>query len=120
MEKISKDLGKKSGPSPQTEDGLLKSEDLYRNAFDVAIDGIAIVDNRGVYLDVNHSYSKMLGYSYEELIGMTPAESLPPEFRHQLMDEFIPEIKKKGMVKLDSVMIIRTLNYSACLMMNSM
>ena len=105
MEKISKDLGKKSGPSPQTEDGLLKSEDLYRNAFDVALDGIAIVDAQGFYVDANRSYCKMLGYTFEELIGMSPAESLHPDYRHQLMDEFIPQIRKKGKVRLDSMMM---------------
>lgn len=84
---------------------MLTSEDLYRNAFDAAMEGISIVDARGFYVDANHSYCKMLGYTLEELIGMSPAESLHPDYRHQLLDEFIPQIRGKGRVKLDSLMI---------------
>lgn len=97
-----KKLGKES--ILQTESPFA-SEDLYRNAFDAAIDGIAIVDERGIYLDVNHSYCKMLGYSYDELIGMSPADSICSDYRYQLMEEFIPQIQKTGRVRLDSMII---------------
>ena len=70
--------------SPQTEKVPFASEDIYRNAFDAAIDGIAIVDERGIYLDANHSYCEMLGYPYEELIGMSPADSIRSDYRYQL------------------------------------
>ena len=40
-----------------------------RRIFDVAPDGIAICDEKGYFLDANQAYCKMIGISYEELIG---------------------------------------------------
>ena len=41
-----------------------------RRVFDVALDGIAIVDEKGTYLDSNQAYCQMLGYSYDEIADM--------------------------------------------------
>jgi len=84
---------------------LRDTEDLYRGAFGAAKDGISIVNANGIYLDANRAYCEMLGYSYEEIIGMSPRDSLHPDYRHQLMNEFIPNIQKTGGVRLESVMI---------------
>ena len=95
----------KTGMVLQAQKMLRDTEDLYRGAFSAAKDGISIVDANGVYLDANRAYCEMLGYSYEEIVGKSPKDSLHPDYRHQLMDEFIPNIKKAGGVRLESVIV---------------
>lgn len=45
----------------------------YRAIFANAIDGIAVIDRNGGYIEQNLAHRIMLGYSNEELIGQTPA-----------------------------------------------
>ncbi|PTN12344.1 EAL domain-containing protein [Nitrosomonas aestuarii] len=47
---------------------LRQSETRYRSLFENAPDGIMVVDNQGICLDVNTSACRMLGYSRDELI----------------------------------------------------
>ncbi|SPD74126.1 PAS modulated sigma54 specific transcriptional regulator, Fis family (modular protein) [uncultured Desulfobacterium sp.] len=96
---------KGTGMGAQTQKILRDTEDLYRGAFSAAKDGISIVDANGVYLDANLAYCRLLGYSHKEIIGKSPKDSLHPDYRHQLMDEFIPNIKKSGGVRLESVIV---------------
>ncbi|HEY9232334.1 MAG TPA: PAS domain S-box protein, partial [Blastocatellia bacterium] len=46
---------------------------LYEAIFANSIDGIAIIDSQGVYLQQNRAHRALLGYSDEELAGKTPA-----------------------------------------------
>jgi PAS domain S-box-containing protein len=46
---------------------------LYREIFERSIDGIAIVDERGAYLEQNAAHQELLGYDDAELAGRTPA-----------------------------------------------
>ncbi len=89
----------------QSQKKLRDAEDLYRGAFSASKDGISIVDANGIYLDANPAYCEMLGYSHEEIIGMSPVDSLHPNYRHQLMHEFIPKIQEAGGVRLESVIV---------------
>jgi PAS domain S-box-containing protein len=50
------------------------SDDRYRVLFDHAPDGILIADPTGRYIDVNPSMCRMLGYSRDELIGLSAAD----------------------------------------------
>ncbi len=53
-----------------SEDELRKSEIRYRRLFEAAQDGILILDAyNGQIVDVNPFLLKMLGYSYDELLG---------------------------------------------------
>jgi len=56
-----------------------------RRIFDVAMDGIAIVDEQGVYLDSNQAYCRLLGYPREELIGKTPLDLATDDFRQYML-----------------------------------
>ena len=76
-----------------------------RRIFDVAMDGIAIVDEQGVYLDSNQAYCRLLGYSYDELIGKHTETLILPEERYRLRHEFIPQMRKTGKVRLDSAIV---------------
>ncbi|MCB9099985.1 MAG: PAS domain S-box protein [Anaerolineales bacterium] len=56
----------------QVEDELRASEARFRTFVDHATDAFFLHDSRGVIVDVNHWACESLGYSREELIGMTP------------------------------------------------
>ena len=53
----------------KTEEDLRQSEMKYRNIFELAPDGIITVDLKGVVTSVNPTFSKLTGYSKEEVIG---------------------------------------------------
>jgi PAS domain S-box-containing protein len=54
----------------QAEEELRKSEQKYHMLFNTSRDGIAFTNMDGVFLEVNHAFSKMIGYSQEELLSM--------------------------------------------------
>jgi two-component system cell cycle sensor histidine kinase/response regulator CckA len=47
------------------------SDERYRALFDYAPDGIIIADKDGRYLDANASMCRLLGYTRDELVGLT-------------------------------------------------
>jgi len=83
----------------------MDSESLYRRVFDMAMDGICIIDENGVYIDTNEAYCHMLGFSYDEIVGTHAEEFIIPEERYKLKEEYIPTILKTGRVRLDSVIM---------------
>lgn len=58
-------------------EALHKSEKLYRELFEGSVDGIAMVDMEGKFIDCNASYQRMLGYSLEELQQKNFSEITP-------------------------------------------
>lgn len=58
----------------QIEHALQISEINYRSIMDQAADGIFIADQTGKYLDVNRAGCEMLGYTREEILGMSMQE----------------------------------------------
>ncbi|MDY7075513.1 MAG: PAS domain S-box protein [Chloroflexota bacterium] len=87
----------------RVEEALRESEERYHGIFNAALDGIVILHSNGVVLDVNPAYCQMLGYSYEDLIGMQTEEVIHPDDRHRLQDEFVHQIREIGRVRLDAV-----------------
>src|SRR5947209_7945461 len=61
------------------EQKLRENEARYRALFETARDGILIVDDQGIYIEVNASFCKMLKASREELIGAHFSRFIPPE-----------------------------------------
>jgi len=59
----------------------IQQEEEYRTVLRTAMDGFAIVDSLGRFLDVNEAYCKLLGYSREELLSMNlkQVELDPPD-----------------------------------------
>ncbi len=55
------------------------SEELYRILFEQATDGIFISNSMGNYIEVNPRGCEMLGYSREELLGLSISDLLSPE-----------------------------------------
>ena len=67
----------------RAEEARRTSEARYRVLFDCAPDGIVIANPEGVYLDVNGSICKMLGYERNELIGLPSSRIVAErEFDH--------------------------------------
>lgn len=58
---------------------LRASEDRFRGVFRHSALPIAIVDDETRFLDVNASYERLLGYSRDELLGMTFVECTHPD-----------------------------------------
>ncbi len=61
------------------EEALKLSEGKYRDLFEHANDAIFIVDAEYVYRDVNRKAVELLGYTREELIGMSIFDVIPPD-----------------------------------------
>ena len=53
--------------------------ELYREIFARSIDGIAIIDRNGVYVEQNAAHEDLTGYSDADLAGQTPAIHLGAE-----------------------------------------
>jgi PAS domain S-box-containing protein len=58
---------------------LRRAQEEARALFELAADGIFISDSRGRYLDVNTAGQRLLGYSPDELRGMTMVDLIEPE-----------------------------------------
>lgn len=58
---------------------LKASEAQYRTLFEQATDAILVLDSNGKLLEVNPSGCKMVGYSHEELVGLSIKTLIPEE-----------------------------------------
>ena len=65
---------------------LKKSEEKFKNLANLTFEGI-IIYNKGVIVDINHSFEKMFGYKREELIGKDIIHMLYPKKYHHLIRE---------------------------------
>ncbi len=76
---------------------LKESEEKFFKAFHANPAAMTLSDSKGRWIDVNESYSKLTGYSREELIGHTSAELniINTEEREQ----YLSESKEMGSLK---------------------
>ncbi len=58
----------------RTEEALRESEQRFRMFVDHASDAFFLLDGNGVILDVNRQACRSLGYTRDELVGMTPGD----------------------------------------------
>ncbi len=70
----------------RAEEGLRASEQRFRTFVDHATDAFFLQAYEGVILDVNRQACQGLGYTRDELIGMTPLE-FDPDFTPAMMEE---------------------------------
>ncbi|SPD75435.1 PAS modulated sigma54 specific transcriptional regulator, Fis family [uncultured Desulfobacterium sp.] len=104
MEKLIKINSSKNGDPAQGVKFPVNEVDLYHRVFDVALDGISICDMDAIHVEVNEALCKMVGYSYDELIGKPVVEIVYPDYTHDLTEKFIPTMLKRGWVKIDSAL----------------
>ena len=72
------------------EEALRESERRFRTFVDHATDAFFLLDDRHVVLDVNRQACQSLGYTRDELVGMTP-----PDFDPDITPANIEEINRK-------------------------
>jgi len=69
---------------------MYRNEERYRQTVESSIDGFWITDTKGKFLQVNHAYCKMTGFSREELLGMSikdvEAFESPEEIEKRIKD----------------------------------
>jgi PAS domain S-box-containing protein len=76
---------------------LRESEVRYRELFETACDGIAVLDLAGVLQDCNHAYLNLLGYANAgELQARPLAEFTAPDFRNKETRLLREETFKRG------------------------
>ncbi len=72
------------------EEALRESEERFRGTFENAAVGIAHVDVNGRFLRVNEKLCEIVGYTREELLGMTFQEITCPEDLAADLEQFTP------------------------------
>jgi PAS domain S-box-containing protein len=64
----------------QAEEQLREKEEQYRSIFEAVTDSLSIARlEDGQIVEVNPAQCKMFGYTYEEMIGLTPAALVHPD-----------------------------------------
>ncbi|MFI5187148.1 MAG: PAS domain S-box protein [Chitinophagales bacterium] len=63
----------------KAEEDLIKSETRFRSLVENSHDGISLLDANGKLIYFTSSVQRILGYSYEELIGTDPGELIHPD-----------------------------------------
>jgi PAS domain S-box-containing protein len=72
---------------------------LYRQIFARSIDGIAVMDLKGQFLEQNAAHERMLGYSQDHLAGKTPAIYLGEEMFARIGQELATNGVYRGEVQ---------------------
>ena len=91
---------------------LERREKYYRDIFNFANDAIFLHylddnDVPGMFIDVNNAACRMLGYSREELLGMSVTDLLSKEI-FEIVPDIITELKENEDVSFDSAFVSKT------------
>jgi PAS domain S-box-containing protein len=92
------ELGREITQHRKTEEALRESEERYRDIFESASDIIHVVDPEGRLLYSNPSWSKILGYSSEEAMGIDVFDILDDECLDSCRNYF-QEVLAEGRVE---------------------
>jgi PAS domain S-box-containing protein len=112
LKKINEKLQQEIAEREHAEEALRESEEKFRSIFEQATDGIMIADaETKKNIEANKAMCSMLGYSHDEILGLSidnihPKEDLPAireSFEKQLRGEItlmteIPMLRKDGTV----------------------
>ncbi|MGZ3579635.1 MAG: PAS domain S-box protein [Syntrophales bacterium] len=79
-----------------TAEALRESEIKYRGLYEFTQDGIVMTDIKGNVVECNRAYSDMLGYTREEIIGLTYQQTTPAKWHDMERDIVINKILKTG------------------------
>ncbi len=79
----------------QAEEQLREKEEQYRSIFEATDDGLNIADLDGFFIEANPAYCRMLGYTYDELIGMHYSQTTFPEY-YAVLEESAHAIESGG------------------------
>jgi PAS domain-containing protein len=84
------ELNKYIGEQKRISQALVESEEHFRNAFDYAPIGMALVSPKGNWLRVNRSLSEIVGYSEAELLTGTILATTSPRSTECSQAKFLP------------------------------
>ncbi len=85
---------------------LKLSEAQFRELFSSAPDGITLLDEKGIIVNCNEAFAKMLGYSVDELLNEHITNTVHPE-QKELFNKKFPQLLKDGELLLNKVMLIK-------------
>ncbi len=88
-----------------TEIELLESERKFRNYIENAPDGILIIDENGIVLEVNNTICSLTGYSQDELVMMNIKDIISPQSLIREEKSFA-ELKNNGYTSVE-ISIVR-------------
>lgn len=75
---------------------------LYQNMFEQIATGVACVTLQGKFVEVNHRFCKILGYSAQQLLKKRLSEIIHPDDSKKEVEEFRPLLlRKKELVKTE-------------------
>lgn len=77
----------------KAEQALIVSESRYQSLYQNAPDIDAVVNTDGVIISVNKIGAKMLGYTPEELIGMSAIDTVHPEDRDRVFSHLLQQFE---------------------------
>ncbi|HEY8402893.1 MAG TPA: PAS domain S-box protein [Cytophagaceae bacterium] len=83
----------------QAEQSLRETENKINSIINTAVDGIIIIDRRGIIELVNPSAAKLFGYEQKELIGQS-VNVLMPEPDRSLHDGYMENYHRTGVAKI--------------------
>jgi PAS domain S-box-containing protein len=106
LERSNTELQQEIGERQTFEDALRESEKRYKTLFDGAPDMILVHDFTGRMIDANRSVNKQLGYSKEELMGISVEDIDSKEYAETIPDR-IQEIQKKGHLFFETIHLHR-------------
>jgi diguanylate cyclase (GGDEF)-like protein/PAS domain S-box-containing protein len=92
-------IGKDFTKRKQTEEALIQSEERYRSILDNTLEGYFEIDLVGNFTFVNDAECKDLGYTREELIGMSYKQYTDETTAQKLYDLFLGVFNTGKMVK---------------------
>lgn len=73
------------------------TKDTYESIFNTVSEAIYILDEKGIFVDVNKGAEKMYGYSREEFIGKSPADvSAPGKNDLEYVKNIINQVSEDG------------------------
>jgi two-component system nitrate/nitrite sensor histidine kinase NarX len=74
----------------------IKSEQRYRNVFEIASDGLVINDlETSLVVEANPAACTMYGYAHEEFVGLHPTSFIHPESSHQFT-KYVQAVQSQG------------------------
>ena len=96
----------------QAEELLRISEEKHRTLFELASDAILIVSpHPGTILDGNATAEQMLGYTREELLGLSGAEDIAPESVEETILEWVQQFEEKGSFLVETLWLQKVMGY---------
>jgi two-component system sensor kinase FixL len=81
--------------SDQSGERLLISEERWRSLIDSAVDGIVVIDSRGIIEVFNRSAERMFGYGESEIVGQSVNLLMPSPYKDE-HDGYIANYLKTG------------------------